>query len=53
MAEAWLRLQSSEPGNPDLGTLSSRDVEDIPEPRVQSKQLLESRSHCMICSLQH
>ena len=53
MVEAWPRLRSSEPDNPDLGSLSSRDSEDIPESRVQSKQLLESRSHCMICSLQH
>ena len=53
MVEAWPRLRSSEPGTPDLGTLNSQDIEDIPGPQVQSKQLLESRSHCMICSLQH
>ena len=53
MVEAWPRLRSSEPGTPDLATLSSRDGEDSPGPRVQSDQRLESRSHCMICSLQH
>ena len=53
MVEAWPRLRSSEPGTPDLGTLSSRDIEDIPESQAQSKQRLGSRSHCMICSLQH